>query len=108
MIKCKKYNDVSTDKSPYVYDGSCLTIYRTYSLADVPLLQLVQAHVEVGFVGVDVRGHRHPRAADILKLKGNRTHKKTPISTVETREYDLPRNKKGGQLAPCIARPTVI
>jgi hypothetical protein len=45
-------------KSPYVDDGSRLTVYRPHSLAAVSLLKLLQAHVEMSVVGVDVRGDR--------------------------------------------------
>ncbi len=79
MMKYTKYNEFSDAKSPYVDDGSCLTIYRPHPLATVSLLKLVQSHVDDRVVGIDIRGHRHPRAADILKLKNRCSHGGPPI-----------------------------
>ncbi len=53
-----KYNEFSSAKSPYVDEGSRLAVDGSDTLAPVPLLQLVQAHVEVVVVGVDVRRDR--------------------------------------------------
>lgn len=58
MWKCTKYNEFSSAKSPYVDDGSRLAVDGSDTLADVPLLKLVEPNVEVVVVGVNVRGDR--------------------------------------------------
>ena len=74
MWKCTFHHEFRAAKSPYVDDGSRLAVDGSDTLAAVSLLQLVQAHVDDGVVGIDVRGDGHPRSADILKLKNRCSH----------------------------------
>ena len=57
MMKCVFYNEYSTDKSPQVYQGACTTIDSPDPLAAIPLLKLIQPHVDGHVVSVDVNGN---------------------------------------------------
>jgi hypothetical protein len=74
MIKWTFHHEFRFDKSPYVDDGPCLTVDGSDPFAAVPLLQLFQPHINDRVVGIHVVGHRHPRSADILKLKDSCSH----------------------------------
>lgn len=71
MIKCVFHHEFSFDKSPYVDDRSRLTVDGSDTFATVPLLQLIQSHINDRVVGIDIGGDRHPRAAEVLELEGS-------------------------------------
>lgn len=75
MIKCVFHHEFSFDKSPYVDDRSRLTVDSSDTFAAVPLLKLVETHIDDGVVGIHVGRDRHPRSAEVLKLKGGSSHR---------------------------------
>ena len=75
MIKCTFHHEFHFDKSPYVDDSSRLTVYGSDTFVAVPLLKLVQTHVNDCVVGIDIGRDRHPRSAEILQLKGGSLHR---------------------------------
>lgn len=74
MTKCVFHHEFSFDRSPYVDDRSCLTVDGSDTFATVPLLKLVQSHINDRVVGIDIGGDRHPRAAQVLELEGSCPH----------------------------------
>lgn len=75
MIKCVFHHEFSFVKSPYVDDRSRLIVDGSDTFAAVPLLKLVQPHINDGVVGIHVGRDRHPRSAEVLKLENSCSHR---------------------------------